>query len=38
VREAIFNMKELQITIVLCPQEYTGNSTGDVSRNWSNFG
>lgn len=34
----LFNIIELAITVVLCPQEYTGNSTGDVSRNGSNSG
>jgi hypothetical protein len=34
---SLFNIIELAIT-VLYPQEYAGNSTGDVSRNWSNSG
>jgi hypothetical protein len=33
-----FNIIELAITVVPCPQEYAGNSTGDVSRNGSNSG
>jgi hypothetical protein len=35
---SLFNIIELAITVVLCPQDYAGNSTGDVSRNGSNSG
>jgi hypothetical protein len=38
VHPSLFNIIELAITVVRCPQEYTGNGTGDVSKNGTNSG